>query len=311
MPYRFVLCDVFTDRQFAGNPLAVIPDAVGLSDTQMQQIAREFNFSESTFVLPAERGHTRRVRIFTPHEEIPFAGHPNLGTAFALATSGELGELEKSLSVEFEEDVGVVPIAIQVEAGQPVHCELAAPAPLTLGAEAPQDLVAAALSLAPEDLLTSTHGPVAASVGLEFLFVELASRDALERLRVSPSDVDRLDGVPHAIHAYVCGDDDYDFRARVLIADGGYEDPATGSANCALAALRAHCDPAQSGEFAFRIAQGVEMGRPSTLLARATKQDGKVTRAGIGGSVAMVGSGILDVPTPPGAESPVRLEDPA
>ena len=87
--YRYLVCDVFTDRAFGGNPLAVLPDARGLSEARMQQVAREFNFSESTFVLPAESGHTRRVRIFTPTMEVPFAGHPNVGTAFALAGSGD------------------------------------------------------------------------------------------------------------------------------------------------------------------------------------------------------------------------------
>ena len=93
MSYRYFLCDVFTDRRFGGNQLAVLPEAEGLSDQQMQQIAREFNFSESTFVLPAEQGHTRRVRIFTPTLEVPFAGHPNIGTAFVLASAGAFGDL--------------------------------------------------------------------------------------------------------------------------------------------------------------------------------------------------------------------------
>ena len=108
--YQYYICDVFTDKRFAGNPLAVLPDAKGLTDLQMQQIAREFNFSESTFVLPPETGKTRRVRIFTPVTELPFAGHPNIGTAFVLASTGQLGALEESLSIVFEEGAGLVPI---------------------------------------------------------------------------------------------------------------------------------------------------------------------------------------------------------
>jgi len=115
--YRFVFCDVFTDRLFGGNPLAVLPDARGLSSARMQQIAREFNFSESTFVLPAEAGHTRRVRIFTPTKEIPFAGHPNVGTAFVLTAIGELGDPGESFEVTFEEKAGLVPVAISKRDG--------------------------------------------------------------------------------------------------------------------------------------------------------------------------------------------------
>ena len=101
MRRRFVTCDVFTDTRFGGNPLAVVLDAEGLSDTQMQQVAREFNYSETTFVLPAEQGHDRRVRIFTPAREVPFAGHPNVGTAFVLASLGELGSLDDPVEVTF------------------------------------------------------------------------------------------------------------------------------------------------------------------------------------------------------------------
>src|SRR5436853_4924046 len=113
MKYRYYICDVFTERRFGGNPLAVLPKAEGLSDHQMQQIAREFNFSETTFVFPAKAGHTRHVRIFTPAREIPFAGHPNIGAAFVLASTGEFGEIKSSLTVTFEEDAGLVSIAIQ------------------------------------------------------------------------------------------------------------------------------------------------------------------------------------------------------
>lgn len=109
MGYRYFICDVFTDTRFGGNPLAVVPVAAGLSDRQMQQIAREFNFSESTFVFPADHGHTRRVRIFTPTMEVPFAGHPNVGTAFVLAKAGEFGAIDGEIRVTFEEKAGLVP----------------------------------------------------------------------------------------------------------------------------------------------------------------------------------------------------------
>src|SRR5437868_14866092 len=133
MGYRYFICDVFTAMRFGGNQLAVLPHARGLSARQMQLIAREFNFSESTFVLPAEAGHTRWVRIFTPTKEIPCAGHPNIGTAFALATTGELGPIESSITVSFEEQAGVVPVSIRRRQGEPIWCELSAPQPLSLG----------------------------------------------------------------------------------------------------------------------------------------------------------------------------------
>ena len=109
MKYRYYTCDVFTETRFGGNPLAVLPSADGLSDHQMQQIAREFNFSETSFVFPPQAEHTRSVRIFTPAREVPFAGHPNVGTAFVLASTGEFGEIRSSLSVTFEEKAGLVP----------------------------------------------------------------------------------------------------------------------------------------------------------------------------------------------------------
>src|SRR6476660_6273830 len=142
MKYRYYICDVFTERRFGGNPLAVLPKADGLSDHQMQQITREFNFSESAFVFPAKAGHTRHVRIFTPAAEIPFAGHPNVGTAFVLAAAGEFGEINSSLAVTFEEEAGLVSVAIRAEEGKIMSCELAAPQSLSLGRTIAIQLVA-------------------------------------------------------------------------------------------------------------------------------------------------------------------------
>src|SRR5262245_42065040 len=127
MKYRYYTCDVFTERCFGGNPLAVLPQAEGLSEQQMQQIAREFNFSETTFVFPSKAGHTRRLRIFTPGREVPFAGHPNVGTAFVLANAREFGEIRSSLTVTFEEQAGLVSITIHEAEGKVAWCELAAP----------------------------------------------------------------------------------------------------------------------------------------------------------------------------------------
>lgn len=297
MRYRYFICDVFTDTRFGGNQLAVLPEAGGLSDRQMQQIAREFNFSETTFVLPPEAGHTRRVRIFTPTAEIPFAGHPNVGTAFILATADELGPIDGSITVTFEEKAGLVPISIQRREGR-IWCELSAPQRLSLGKVIPVEMVAAAVSLNPDAVVTRTHQPRVASVGLPFVMAELADRSALERARVNMTGIDAIaaEGVMPDIHLYTRSADEFDIRARMFAPlDGVPEDPATGSANCALAALLGHHDEAANGSFQWRIAQGVEMGRPSVLEARAEKRDGAVVGVWIGGASVLVSEGLIEV----------------
>ncbi|WP_405231521.1 PhzF family phenazine biosynthesis protein [Lentisalinibacter salinarum] len=299
MRYRYFICDVFTDTPFGGNPLAVLPDAGGLDTGRMQQIAREFNFWETSFVFPPEAGGDRRVRIFTPKVEVPFAGHPNIGTAFVLAASGELDGRE---SVLFEETAGEVRVSIDRGANGDgegrIRCELAAPEPLQLSEPASAELVAGALCLEPDDLVTETHLPQAASVGLPFLMVELPDAATLARARIDPEmfEVIAEAGLPPDIHMYVRSDDQYDLRARMFAPlDGVPEDPATGSANCALAALLAHYAPGDDCDLSWRILQGAEMGRPSVLEARAGKRDGRVTGAWIGGGAVMFAEGWLDI----------------
>ena len=296
--YRYSICDVFTDVRFGGNQLAVLPEAEGLTDRQMQQIAREFNFAETAFVFPSEIGHTRKVRIFTPAAEMPFAGHPNIGTAFSLAIAGEFGEIETSIEVTFEEKAGPVPIAIQRREGQAIWCELAAPESLSFGKTVAAELVASAISLIESDIVTATHAPQFASVGLPFLMTELKDRSALERARVKWDGLEAIAalGVTPDIHLYVQSADDFDVHARMFAPmDGVPEDPATGSANCALAGLLAHYSEKANGQFRFRIAQGVELGRPSVLEARAEKREGVVVAAWIGGSCVAVSEGVIEV----------------
>jgi trans-2,3-dihydro-3-hydroxyanthranilate isomerase len=295
MNYRFYTCDVFTDTLFGGNPLAVLPEAQGLSDGQMQQIAREFNFSESAFVLPAERGHDCRVRIFTPMTELPFAGHPNIGTAFVLATIGVFGSVEAGLTVTFEEKAGPVPIAIHRRQGT-VVCELSAPERLSVCQTVPVESVAAAVSLGASEILTTSHLPQVASVGVPFLMTELKNRAALARARVDGQAFEALGGtVPDLrIHLYTRSGDDFDIRARMFDPLGGVlEDPATGSANCALAGLLRHYGDPADGTLTWRIAQGVEMGRPSVLQASADRVGGTVLTTRVGGASVMVADGHL------------------
>lgn len=299
MRLRYYTCDVFTDTRFGGNQLAVLPEADGLRDEQMQQIAREFNYSETTFVLRPQAGHACRVRIFTPPREVPFAGHPNIGTAFVLATMGVFGPLDALSSVTFEERAGLVPITIHKRQGERIWCELTAPQSLTLGKTVSVQSVAAAVSLTTDDVLTTAHAPQVASVGLPFLVAELRDRDALERARPNLSGLEGLvaeGAVPPYVHLYVRTSDGFDIRARMFAPlDGIPEDPATGSANCALAGLLSHIDDAVNGAFSWRIAQGVEMGRPSVLEARTEKRDGAVATVWIGGECVMVSEGLIEV----------------
>src|SRR5207244_4115693 len=224
MKYRYYTCDVFTEGRFSGNPLAVLPKADGLSDHQMQQITREFNFSESAFVFPAKTGHTRHVRIFTPAAEIPFAGHPNVGTAFVLAAAGEFGEINCSLDVTFEEEAGLVSVAIRAEQGKIVSCELAAPQSLSLGQTVPAELVASAVSLKREDIVTDTHHPQICSVGLPFVFTELRDRAALGGARINMSGFEALRdlGINPQLHVYTRVNEsepdwhEFDIRARMF-----------------------------------------------------------------------------------------------
>ena len=296
MKYHYFICDVFTEQRFGGNQLAVLPDAQKLSDWQMQQIAREFNFSETAFVLPAEAGHTRKVRIFTPTTEIPFAGHPNIGTAFVLAETGALGK-EIPGTVLFEEKAGLVSIEIQVDPGAPTSFELKAPQVLTLQEFPAIGSVAKALSLRENEIVVTTHAPTVASVGLPFLFVEVVDSSVLAQVRIDMAGFDRLlvEGAVPYVHVYTSKTDGADIQARVFAPlDGVAEDPATGSANCALAALLSHHRSERDGEFSWCVFQGIELGRRSVLRIRARKENGCVVASWVGGTCVMVSEGWID-----------------
>lgn len=292
MPQPFVIVDVFTNRPFGGNPLAVVLDADRLSTEQMQTIAREFNFSETTFVCSPNRGGEYNIRIFTPSSEVPFAGHPNIGTACVLA---EHLNVPSGHCFWFEELAGMVPVTVEQQGGL-WRAELVAPEPLSFGTEFDPMLIADVLSLNPDQIATSTHLPQTASVGLPFIVVELNSRDALTRARVDTAALDRLLVIESSpfLHLYFRSEDEVDVRSRMFApTDGVPEDPATGSANCALAAMLAHYDAAESSELNLVIAQGEEMGRPSRLYTRVTKTQGTVSEVRIAGTVVPFCDGLL------------------
>jgi len=301
MRYRYYTCDVFTEERFGGNPLAVLPDAEGLSEAQMQRIAREFNYSETTFVLPADQPNRWKVRIFTPTREVPFAGHPNVGTAFVLASTGQVDANATGAHITFDEQAGPVPMSIETRERGRLWCELAAPQPLSLREAVPVEALARAAALGPDDVVTSGHPPCVASVGLPFVIAELRDAAALARARPVTAACEALAtaGHPPDVYVYVRAEREADpaaIRARMFApVDGVPEDPATGSAGCALAGLLGHLEASESGAFAWRIAQGVEMGRPSRLDARVEKRDAAVTDVWIGGSSVMVAEGWIEV----------------
>ncbi|MBD9373614.1 PhzF family phenazine biosynthesis protein [Rhizobium sp. ARZ01] len=294
MKLPFYTLDVFTRTRFGGNPLAVVLDADGLTGEEMQAIAREFNYSETTFVLrPRDERHTAHVRIFTPTVEVPFAGHPNVGTAYALAT---IQGAEPAEELVFEEAAGLVRARILRTQGSVDAVQLTAPQTLSVGRSFAPASVAACLSLAVEDIAISVHQPCIASVGLPFLVVEIATRAALKRAKADPAAFSAIlpaDGAD-AIYLYCRQlqeeDGAVDFTARMFAPfDGLPEDPATGSATAATCALLARLE--KNAPQRFEVAQGIDMGRPS-LLSVEVDNDATVR---IGGTCVPVMSGMLSV----------------
>jgi trans-2,3-dihydro-3-hydroxyanthranilate isomerase len=291
MGRRYVTVDVFTDRMFGGNPLAVVLDAEGLSTAQMQAIAREFNYSETTFVLPpADPANTARVRIFTPGSELPFAGHPNVGTAFVLATLGRVAG-----QARFEEGAGLVAVDLVSEAGTVTGAELLAPQPLSVGDGPGVAEVASMLSLPEADISSELHAPCVASVGLPFVIAELRSRAALSAAAPHITAFRRVGA--DGLFVYTRdGGGVADLHARMFAPLSGVgEDPATGSANAALVGLLAQLDPRGDADLALRVAQGEDMGRPSLLVVRAEKRAGQVVSVRVGGGCVMVMQGRLAI----------------
>jgi len=288
--YEFVTVDVFTDRRFGGNPLAVFPEARGLSDAEMQSLAAEFNLSETTFVLPPDdSAHTARVRIFNRTAEMPFAGHPNVGTGWVLAGRGRA----TGGMLQFEEIAGLVEVKVEDDGA----VTIAAPQPLSLGPEMPVDLLADCVGLAPGEIVVAAHRPVMASVGNSFIVAEVTA----EALARAVPDISRF---RHAVTQYTPpgmgpkrlplylyardgrSGDRARLRARMFSPlSGTIEDAATGSAATPLAALLLSLTGDAAGQ--YDIVQGVEMGRPSLLRASAERTSDGI-RATVGGGCVPV-----------------------
>lgn len=291
--YEFVTVDVFTDQRFGGNPLAVFPDARGMTDAQMRALANEFNLSETTFVLPPDDPtHTARVRIFTPKTELPFAGHPNVGTGWVLA--GQRRDRDGVLL--FEEAAGLVKVEVAREGGGIVGIVIAAPKPLTLGRTFPVSGIAACAGLGAGDIVTAAHEPLAGSVGTMFVCAETTAQ-ALSRAAPDTAAFRRLEeqttDLGHRLALYLYCRDGTRLRARMFYPLGGIpEDSATGSAATVLAALLLSLGDATEG--AWDIVQGVEMGRPSLLRTTAARTPDGI-RATVGGNCVPVLRGTATV----------------
>jgi trans-2,3-dihydro-3-hydroxyanthranilate isomerase len=298
MQRRYVTVDVFSDRAFGGNQLAVVLDAQGLSTAQMQAIATEFNYSETTFVLPPrESSNDAHVRIFTPTTELPFAGHPNVGTAFVIARLAE----KPPARVRFEEIAGVVPLEILLKGGNVVGAELTAPQRLSRMSVISAEQAAACGSLSASDVRTDRHQPQIVSVGTAVLLAELHSREALRRAKPDAAAFARTFPVDGAFEAYFytrdvpASEKPTDIQARMFFpgASSLIEDPATGAATVAAAALLADLDPRTDGELSLRFGQGLDMGRPSLLLTRALKENDKVVSSHVGGRCVTMMEGMF------------------
>jgi trans-2,3-dihydro-3-hydroxyanthranilate isomerase len=285
--YSFVTVDVFTAARFGGNPLAVFPDARGLTDAEMQAIAREFNLSETTFVLPPDDpAHTARVRIFTPAAELPFAGHPNVGTGYVLADRAPDGVLL------FEEIAGLVEVRLDHREGALTGATIAAPQPLWTGARFTPVQLAGCAGLEPWEFVTEQHPPLQAGCGNPFVIAEVTPA-ALTRAAPDSSEFRRVaKAVPELAERfalYLYARDGAGLRARLFGAGLGIsEDPATGSAAAPLAALLLSLTDATQG--AWDIVQGVEMGRPSLLRTTARRAPDGI-RTTVGGECVPVFAG--------------------
>jgi len=294
--YRFYTVDVFTEQPFAGNPLAVFPEAEGLTDPQMQSIAREMNLSETTFVFaPDDARNAAKVRIFTPSEELPFAGHPTLGTAHVLVTSGAVAT---NGMVILEEGVG--PIAVSVTRhGARTNAQLSV-AQLPIAGPPPpsREALAKVLSI-PEDAIAQEVPIEGVSCGVPYLFVQVSELEVIGSIRIDAARWDETIAIYWAKAVFVWTREtvrDADIHARMFFTTTSIlEDPATGSAAAAFAGHLGLREGADTGTVRWRIEQGVEMQRPSLLEVEADKEDGRIVAVRVGGSTVSISRGEMEI----------------
>jgi trans-2,3-dihydro-3-hydroxyanthranilate isomerase len=304
MDYRFYTLDVFTTERFGGNPLAVVLDAEALSSAEMQLIAREFGLSETVFVLkPTLPAHTAKVRIFTPVSELPFAGHPTVGSAILIAEQAAerngMGDSDQDAIVVLEETIGTVRVGVRKRQGAAAFAEFDAPKLPEEAGEAPStDRIALALGLMPGEVGFENHRPTVFSAGLPYVFVPVRGLDAIARIKTQTQHWADTFGGRGAVYAY-CRETVHThsaFHARMF--DPGHniaEDPATGSAAAAFAAVVYRFDDARDGQTRLEIEQGFEMGRPSHIMLELQVQGGTLKGVRIGGHAVIVQQGTIAV----------------
>jgi trans-2,3-dihydro-3-hydroxyanthranilate isomerase len=297
----FHTLDVFTDTPFEGNPLAVVVDCEGLSEQRMQAIAREFNLSETVFVLdPVDAVNTARLRIFTPSRELPFAGHPTIGAAVLIAQLRAPEMLGgEGLSLAIEEQIGVISCAARRRKGQAVQASFALPRlPERLGEARDAGAVAAALGLHPSDIGFDEHRPSLWSAGNPFTFVPVASLEAIGRACPDPALFSATFAGPRPaafLYTQEVVREGSHVHARMFAPGLGVsEDPATGSAVAAFAGVATQFERPEDGDHLLVIEQGFEMHRPSIIHLRIQIEGGALVGASVGGAAVMVSQGTIE-----------------
>lgn len=301
---RFIIADVFTDRLFGGNQLAVLPESHHLSDEVMQTLAREFNFSETVFIgAPDPKTGAIPLRIFTPERELPFAGHPTIGAAVVLAEEGLIPMQGSDASITFLEGVGEVPVTIRRKKNEATFAQLTAARLPELGDPPPPiEKLAAMLGLTARDILhDAKHQPEAISCGVPFLFIPLRDRQAVARAQLDRARWETTLRNAWASDVFLFSLEDgahgFDVHARMFAPTMNIiEDAATGSACAALAGYLAARDPREDGTRTWRIAQGVEMGRPSLLTLEIDSKDNRIQAVRVGGHAVIFARGELTIP---------------
>lgn len=300
MTLKFCTLDVFTDHRFGGNPLAVFVDVPELPTQFMQNIAREFNLSETVFIVkPRHPGAKRRLRIFTPARELPFAGHPTIGAAQVLVEEGLAGISGAEGSFLLEEEVGLVPIRVRRQENGAWFVQLTTATLPEEGPPAPPvPELAKLLNVAESDILQDADFAQFYSCGVPFLFVPLRNRSVLGRVSMDPGASRKLQQTAGASQVFAFSYDpdreDSDIRARMFAHEFGItEDPATGSAAAAFAGYLAKRSWHKEGTLRWTIEQGFEMGRPSILYLEADLADGAITAVRVGGTAVRMSEGEL------------------
>jgi len=300
MTLRFCTLDVFTDHRFGGNPLAVFTDVPELPNEFMQNIAREFNLSETVFIVkPRNPRAQRRLRIFTPSRELPFAGHPTIGAALVLVEEGLAGVSGASGEFLLEEEVGLVPIKVRQQANGAWFVQLTTATLPTEGPAAPPIAeVARMLNVAETDILKDADFPQYYSCGVPYLFVPMRDRNAVARVSIDPvlnRKLQETTGISQVfVFSYDPERESSDIRARMFAPEFGIiEDPATGSAVAAFAGYLARRSWHREGTLQWTIEQGFEMGRPSLLYLEADIAEGAVAAVRVGGTAVRMSEGQL------------------